>query len=75
MDSIADEFNLLAKESIVFRRFHSFYISTYPRIFKQHRWCSGTCDMSVAVVFENENDPGNEILDLSISTLKLIPFS
>lgn len=26
VDSVADEFNSLAKESIVFRRFHSFYI-------------------------------------------------
>jgi hypothetical protein len=75
MDSIADEVNLSAKESIVFRRFHSFYILTGPGIFKQHVWCSSTCDVSVAVVFGNENDLGNKILDLSVSTLKLIPFS
>jgi hypothetical protein len=53
MDSIADKFNSLAKESIVFRRFHSFDISIDPGVFKQHMWCSCICDMSGAVVFGN----------------------
>jgi hypothetical protein len=60
MDSIADKFNSLAKESIVFRRFHSFYISIDPGVFKQHMWCSGTRDISGVVVFGIKNNHGRK---------------
>jgi hypothetical protein len=60
MVSVADEFNSLAKEFIVLRRFHSFYILIDPKVLKQHMWCGGTCNLSGVVVFGNENDHEKE---------------
>jgi hypothetical protein len=31
-----------------------------PKVFKQHMWCGGTCDMSGVVVFGNDNDHEKE---------------
>jgi hypothetical protein len=65
MDSIAGEFNSLVKESLVFRHFSArFIFRSIREYFIQHMWCSGTCDVSDIVVFENKINLGREIFGL-----------
>jgi hypothetical protein len=75
IDSSADGSDSPAEESVVSRRFSARFIFRSILKYLGNTWYMGTIVMSCIIVFGNENDFGNEDLNLPIGILKLLSFS
>jgi hypothetical protein len=63
IDSSADESNLLAEESVVFRQFSTHFIFRSILEYLDNTWYSGTIDMLCMTVSGKEIDFGKEDSD------------
>jgi hypothetical protein len=73
--SSADEFDLLAEESVVSRQFSTRFISRSILEYLNNTWYRGTIYTSCIIVYGRRTAIGRKILNLLLGIPKLLPFS